>query len=84
LQSLRKLTHLQVYVKALDKEDHLVPVAFLDIPPFITSLKMFRSLLLIDDMVKSVWLAVSKCVSIPRLEYGLWLTLCTGSAVQAG
>ncbi|GHJ84497.1 hypothetical protein NliqN6_0899 [Naganishia liquefaciens] len=48
----------KIYVKALDKEDHLVPVAFLDVPPYITSLKTFKNLLLIGDMVKSVWLAV--------------------------
>jgi hypothetical protein len=57
-KTFRELTSLQVYVKALDKEDHLVPVAFLDVPPFITSLKTFKNLLLIGDMVKSVWLAV--------------------------
>lgn len=35
-----------------------MPVAFLDVPPYITSLKTFKNLLLIGDMVKSVWLAV--------------------------
>ncbi|KAJ9114950.1 hypothetical protein QFC20_001325 [Naganishia adeliensis] len=48
----------KIYVKALDKEDRLVPVAFLDVPPYITSLRTFKNLLLIGDMVKSVWLAV--------------------------
>ncbi|KAJ9105514.1 hypothetical protein QFC21_001885 [Naganishia friedmannii] len=48
----------KVYVKALDKEDHLVPVAFLDVPPYITSIKVFKNLILLGDMVKGVWLAV--------------------------
>ncbi|KAJ9112295.1 hypothetical protein QFC19_000714 [Naganishia cerealis] len=48
----------KVYVKALDKEDHLVPVAFLDVPPYITSIKVFKNLILIGDIVKGVWLAV--------------------------
>lgn len=49
---------VQVYVKTLDKEDHLVPVAFLDVPPYITTIRTFKNLLLLGDMVKSVWLAV--------------------------
>jgi hypothetical protein len=48
----------QIYVKALDKEDRLVPVAFLDVPPYIATLRTFKNFLLIGDMVKSVWLAV--------------------------
>ncbi|KAJ9120594.1 hypothetical protein QFC22_002523 [Naganishia vaughanmartiniae] len=48
----------KVYVKALDKEDHLVPVAFLDVPPYITSIKVFKNLILLGDIVKGVWLAV--------------------------
>jgi hypothetical protein len=57
----------QVYVKALDKEDHLVPVAFLDVPPYITSIKVFKNLILLGDIVKGVWLAVFQ-VSIIRAD----------------
>ena len=36
-------------------------------PPYITSLKTFKNLLLIGDMVKSVWLAVF------QVRFGPWL-----------
>lgn len=53
-----EFTYSQVYAKALNKDDHSVPMAFLDVPPFITSLKTSKALLLIGDMVKNLYLAV--------------------------
>lgn len=46
----------KVYVKALDREDRLVPVAFLDVGAHVTSLRAFKNLLLIGDFIKSTWL----------------------------
>lgn len=45
----------KVFVKALDMEDRLVAVAFLDVGAFVTSIKTLKNLILLGDFVKSVW-----------------------------
>jgi cleavage and polyadenylation specificity factor subunit 1 len=42
-------------VRALDLDERLVGVAFLDIGVYVTSLRTVKNLLLIGDAVKSVW-----------------------------
>lgn len=46
----------KVYVKALDREDRLVAVAFLDVGAHVTTLRSFKNLLLVGDFIKSTWL----------------------------
>lgn len=58
---------LQIYVKAFDKEERLVPVAFLDVNDYTTSITTMRNLVLIGDMVKSVWFCVFQ-VSLASIE----------------
>lgn len=41
-----------------------MPVAFLDVPPYITSIKVFKNLILLGDMVKGVWLAVFQVCAV--------------------
>jgi cleavage and polyadenylation specificity factor subunit 1 len=44
------------FVCALDLDEHLVGIAFLDVGVCITSLRSMKNLLLIRDAMKSVWL----------------------------
>ncbi len=45
----------KVYVKGLDDDERLMGLAFLDVMLYVTSIKVFKNLILISDMVKSVW-----------------------------
>ncbi|EPQ53745.1 hypothetical protein GLOTRDRAFT_107026 [Gloeophyllum trabeum ATCC 11539] len=45
----------KIYVRALDLDERLVGVAFLDVGVSVTSLRSLKNLLLIGDAVKSVW-----------------------------
>ena len=45
----------QIFVRALDLDERLVGVAFLDVGVYVTSLRAIKNLLLIGDAVKSVW-----------------------------
>ncbi|KZT18929.1 hypothetical protein NEOLEDRAFT_1142724 [Neolentinus lepideus HHB14362 ss-1] len=45
----------KIYVRALDLDERLVGVAFLDVGLYVTSLRSLKNLLLIGDGVKSVW-----------------------------
>jgi len=47
---------LQIFVRALDLDERLVGVAFLDVGVYVTSLRSLKNLLLIGDVAKSVWL----------------------------
>jgi len=47
---------LQIFVRALDLDERLVGVAFLDVGIYVTSLRSLKNLLLIGDVAKSVWL----------------------------
>jgi cleavage and polyadenylation specificity factor subunit 1 len=42
-------------VRALDLDERLVGVAFLDVGIWVTSLRALKNLLVIGDAVKSVW-----------------------------
>ncbi|TFY75914.1 hypothetical protein EWM64_g8097, partial [Hericium alpestre] len=46
----------KIFVRALDMDERLVGVAFLDVGVYVTSLRAMKNLLLIGDAVKSVWL----------------------------
>ena len=48
--------HGQIFVRALDLDERLVGVAFLDVGVYVTSLRTIKNLLIIGDAVKSVWL----------------------------
>ncbi|TFK49248.1 hypothetical protein OE88DRAFT_1662681 [Heliocybe sulcata] len=45
----------KIYVRALDLDERLVGVAFLDVGLYVTCLRSLKNLLLIGDSVKSVW-----------------------------
>jgi len=42
-------------VRAFDQDERLVGVAFLDVGVYVTSLRTVKNLLIISDIVKSVW-----------------------------
>lgn len=44
----------QIFIRALDLDERLVGVAFLDVGVYVTSLRAMKNLLLIGDAVKSV------------------------------
>lgn len=46
----------QIFVRALDMDERLVGVAFLDVGLYVTSLRTLKNFLLIGDAVKSAWL----------------------------
>ncbi|KAG1848301.1 CPSF A subunit region-domain-containing protein [Suillus subalutaceus] len=46
----------KIFIRALDLDERLVGVAFLDVGVYVTSLRSMKNLLLIGDAVKSVWL----------------------------
>ncbi|EJD05583.1 cleavage factor protein [Fomitiporia mediterranea MF3/22] len=46
----------KIFVRALDLDERLVGVAFLDVGVYVTSLRTIKNLLIIGDAVKSVWL----------------------------
>ena len=50
------LTSFEIFVRALDLDERLVGVAFLDVGVYVTSLRTIKNLLIIGDAVKSVWL----------------------------
>jgi cleavage and polyadenylation specificity factor subunit 1 len=54
---VEEIRALQVFVKALDLEERLVAVAFLDVAVYVTSIGVLKNLILIGDQVKSVWFA---------------------------
>ncbi|KAA1478696.1 hypothetical protein DENSPDRAFT_845850 [Dentipellis sp. KUC8613] len=45
----------KVFVRALDADERLVGMAFLDVGVYVTSLRALKNLLLIGDAVKSIW-----------------------------
>ncbi|KAH8116054.1 cleavage factor protein [Phellopilus nigrolimitatus] len=45
----------KIFVRALDLDERLVGVAFLDVGIYVTSLRSIKNLLLVGDAVKSVW-----------------------------
>ncbi|KAJ3476928.1 hypothetical protein NLI96_g10812 [Meripilus lineatus] len=45
----------KIFVRALDLDERLVGVAFLDVGVFVTSLRSIKNFLVIGDAVKSVW-----------------------------
>jgi cleavage and polyadenylation specificity factor subunit 1 len=45
---------LQIFVRALDSDERLVGVAFMDVGVYVTSLRTLKNLLLIGDAVKSI------------------------------
>ena len=46
----------QIFVRALDLDERLVGVAFLDVSVYVTSLRAVKNLLVIGDAVKGTWL----------------------------
>jgi cleavage and polyadenylation specificity factor subunit 1 len=49
-------SHLQIYVRAFDRDERLVGVAFLDVGIYVSSLRAVKNLLVLGDAVRSVWL----------------------------
>ena len=45
----------QIFIRALDLDERLVGVAFLDVGVYVTSLRAMKNLLLIGDAIKSLW-----------------------------
>lgn len=44
-----------MFVKGLDDDERLMGLAFLDVMLYVTSIKVFKNLILLSDLVKSVW-----------------------------
>lgn len=56
-------------MRAFDQDERLVGVAFLDVGVYVTSLRSLKNLLLIGDIVKSVWfVAFQVRLPAPRLS----------------
>jgi cleavage and polyadenylation specificity factor subunit 1 len=49
-------SYLQIYVRAFDRDERLVGVAFLDVGIYVSSLRAVKNLLVLGDAVRSVWL----------------------------
>ena len=50
------LTYLvKIFVRALDSDERLVGVAFMDVGVYVTSLRTLKNLLLVGDAVKSIY-----------------------------
>ncbi|QRV81748.1 cleavage and polyadenylation specificity factor protein [Ceratobasidium sp. AG-Ba] len=47
----------KIFIRAFDLDEKLTGVAFMDVGVYVTSLRPLKNLLLIGDMVKSVWFA---------------------------
>ncbi|CDU25131.1 related to cleavage and polyadenylation specificity factor, 160 kDa subunit [Sporisorium scitamineum] len=45
----------KLYVRALEKEEWLISIAFLDCPFYITSIRIVKNLVLLSDAKKSLW-----------------------------
>ncbi|SPO24031.1 related to cleavage and polyadenylation specificity factor, 160 kDa subunit [Ustilago trichophora] len=45
----------KLYVRALEKEEWLISIAFLDCPFYITSVKVVKNFILLSDAQKSLW-----------------------------
>lgn len=45
---------LQILAKGLDYDDRLMGLAFLDVSMYVTSLRVFKNLILVGDFVKSM------------------------------
>jgi cleavage and polyadenylation specificity factor subunit 1 len=56
-----------VYIKGLDYDDRLLALAFADVGLFVTSISVFKNLILFGDAFKSMWFA-SLQVSYPLLD----------------
>jgi cleavage and polyadenylation specificity factor subunit 1 len=54
----------QIFVRALDLDERLVGVAFLDVGVYVTCLRTLKNLLLIGDAVKSVWFVAFQVRSV--------------------
>lgn len=48
---------VQVYIKGLDYDDRLLALAFADVGLFVTSISVFKNLILFGDAFKSMWFA---------------------------
>ena len=59
-------------MRAFDQDERLVGVAFLDVGVYVTSLRAMKNLLVISDIVKSVWFVAFQ-VSTIRVRRLLFL-----------
>ena len=46
---------VKIFVRALDSDERLVGVAFMDVGVYVTSLRTLKNLLLVGDAVKSIY-----------------------------
>jgi cleavage and polyadenylation specificity factor subunit 1 len=63
-------------VRAFDQDERLVGVAFLDVGVYVTSLRTVKNLLIISDIVKSVWLVAFQVSTIQAHQLLLLNTFC--------
>lgn len=49
--------HSQMYIKGLDYDDRLLALAFVDVGMFVTSISVFKNLILFGDAFKSITFA---------------------------
>lgn len=56
-------------MRAFDQDERLVGVAFLDVGVYVTSLRTVKNLLVISDIVKSVWLVAFQVSSSKSIDY---------------
>lgn len=57
LNTVDQLTKAQMYIKGLDYDDRLLALAFVDVGLFVTSIGVFKNLILFGDAFKSMCFA---------------------------
>ena len=57
LEWIGSLTIVQMYIKGLDYDDRLLALAFVDVGMFVTSISVFKNLILFGDAFKSITFA---------------------------
>ena len=67
------LTLYQIFVRALDLDERLVGIAFLDVAVYVTTLCVLKNLLLIGDAVKSVWFVAFQVSICSNNNHGRYL-----------
>jgi cleavage and polyadenylation specificity factor subunit 1 len=75
------LTSPQIFVRAFDQDERLVGVAFLDVGVYVTSLRTVKNLLVISDIVKSVWLVAFQVSSVQVYRLLLLNILSSGRPI---
>ena len=69
-------------MRAFDQDERLVGVAFLDVGVYVASLRTVKNLLIIGDVVKSVWFVAFQVSIIRGQQLALLNPLSLGRPIQ--